>query len=340
MKRLRKYILSNFSSLFLSIFVPLFAIASVIFLIKLAAYTAIIQLTIWEMTKLYIFILPQLLFYTLPITFFIAATLSLFKLSNDNEVIVFFSLGIKPFFIVRTFFWPALLLAMVMFFDFFIIDPHTRVLSKNFISYKKSEAKFNLSASEFGNSFGDWLLYLGKKNKDGTFEKVFLFNKKQKEEILITAKKAEVINDAGILRLKLTQGEGYSYSTEKFSQINFNTMLINDTMKADLMNYKKPLEYWLAKEGWDGRKKHLFIRNSLMSLFPLVTLFLVVSFGIVHTRHQKSKIYLFMFLTILFYYSGLLAVEKFLGFYTIAAVSLGWLMGGYLLYRKTIVRKF
>jgi len=339
MKRLRKYILNNFSSLFISIFSPLFAIASVIFLIKLAAYTAIIQLSIWEMTKLYIFILPQILFYTLPITFFVAATLSLFKLSNDNEVIVLFALGIKPFFIVRTFFWPAVLLTFVLLFNFLVINPHTTVLSKNFISYKKSEAKFNLSASEFGNSFGDWLLYLGKKNKDGTFEKVFLFNKKQKEEILIAAKKAEVINDAGILRLKLTNGQGYSYSTEKFSQIDFKTMLINDTMKTDLMHYKKPLDYWLSKEG-QRRKKHLLIRNTLMSLFPIITLFLVVSFGVVQVRHQKSKIYLFMFLTILFYYSSLLAVEKYLGFYTIPAIAFLWLIVSYLIYRKTIVRKF
>ncbi|QOP45571.1 LptF/LptG family permease [Sulfurimonas paralvinellae] len=339
MKRLRKYILNNFSALFLSIFVPLFAIASVIFLIKLAAYTAIIQLTIWEMTKLYIFILPQLLFYTLPITFFVAATLSLFKLSNDNEVIVLFALGIKPAFIVRTFFWPAILLSAVMFFNFIIITPHATVLSKNFISYKKSEAKFNLSASEFGNSFGDWLLYLGKKNKDGSFEKVFLFNKKQKEEILIAAKKAQVINDAGILRLKLTNGQGYSYSTEKFSQINFKTMFINDTMKTDLINYKKPLQYWF-EEKLEGRKKHLMIRNTLMSLFPVLTLFLVVSFGIVQVRHQKSKIYLYMFLTILFFYAGLLAVEKHLGFYTIPAVALFWLGVSYMYYRKTIVKKF
>jgi lipopolysaccharide export system permease protein len=339
MKRLRKYILNNFSSLFLSIFLPLFAIASVVFLIKLAAYTAVIQITLWEMAKLYIFILPQLLFYTLPITFFIAATLSLYKLSNDNEIIVLFALGIKPFFIVRTFFWPALLLSLVMFFNFLIIDPHTTILSKNFLSYKKSEAKFNLSASEFGNSFGDWLLYLGKKNKDGSFGKVFLFNKKQKEEILIAAKRAKVVNDSGILRLKLTDGEGYSYSNEKFSQINFKTMMINDTMKTYLLNYKKPLEYWLSKEGYD-RKKHLFIRNTLMSLFPLVTLFLVVSFGVVHTRHQKSKIYLFLLLSVLFYYTGLLAIEKYLGFYTIGAVAFGWLIGGYLLYRKTIVKKF
>jgi len=339
MKRLRKYILNNFSSLFLSIFTPLFAIASVIFLVKLAAYTAVIQITIWEMTKLYIFVLPQLLFYTLPVTFFIAATLSLLKLSNDNEIIVLFSLGIKPIFLVRTLFWPALFLSFVLFFDYLIIQPHATVLSKNFISYKKSEAKFNLSASEFGNSFGEWLLYLGKENSDGTFGKVFLFNKKQKEEILISAKNAKVINDNGILRLKLTDGEGYSYSKEKFSQINFKTMLINDTMKTNLKVYKKPLEYWRSKDGF-GRKKHLLIRNTLLSLFPLLTLFLIISFGVVHARHQKSFVYLYLFGTILLFYGGFLALEKHLGFYTIPIFSFAWILGSYFIYRKTIVRKF
>jgi hypothetical protein len=85
-----EYIIDNFTVSFLSIFLPLFSIASVIFLIKLATYTAIIHLSIWEMIKLYIFVLPEILFFTLPLTFFIAATLTLFKLSNDNEMIVFF----------------------------------------------------------------------------------------------------------------------------------------------------------------------------------------------------------------------------------------------------------
>ena len=69
MHRLKKYLLANLSSLFLSIFLPLFAIASVIFLIKLATYTAVIQLSVFEMLKLYSFVLPEILFYTLPVSF-------------------------------------------------------------------------------------------------------------------------------------------------------------------------------------------------------------------------------------------------------------------------------
>jgi len=243
MPELQKYLRDSLSVLFLSVFTPLFAIASVVFLIKLATYTAVIQLTVWEMAKLYFFILPEILFYTFPISFFIAATLTLFKLSNDNEIVVLFALGIHPKLILRTFFTPALFLSIILIFDFFVLFPHAKVLSKNFISYKTSEAKFNLSASEFGHKFGEWLLYIGKSDPDETYSDVILFNKKQKEEILIDAKKAEIINDSGILRLKLTKGEGYSYSDEKFTQIDFETMYINDTMKTSLIRYETPIKY-------------------------------------------------------------------------------------------------
>lgn len=339
MQRLSKYLLSNFSSLFTSIFMPIFFTASVIFMIKLATYTAIIQLTILDMAKLYLFVLPEILFYTLPISFFVSATLALFRLSNDNEIIVVFSLGIKPAAILKTLLKPALMLTFLLFFNFLVLFPHTDVVSTNFLLYKKGEAKFNLSASEFGNSFGDWLLYLGAGNEDGSFSKVFLFNKKKQEEILISAKRAEVINENGLLRLVLTNGEGYSYSTKNFSQINFDTMYINDVMKLELRKYETPLEYWQS-EIRAKNKKQAMITNSLLSLFPIISLFLVLTIGIVQVRHQTSYVYLYLFLGIIIYYGATLGLQGLLSYYTIPVVTLTWIAVTYALYRKTIVKKF
>lgn len=338
MNRLEKYIINNLSMLFLSIFSALFTIASVIFLIKLATYTAIIQLSVWEMAKLYIFTVPELLFYTLPITFFVSAALTIFRLSNDNELIVLFALGIHPKFILKTLFKPALLLTLLLIFTFFVLFPHTKTLSRNFISYKKSEAKFNLAASEFGHKFGNWLLYLGSKNNDEIYSDIFLFNKNTEEEVLISAKKAHIINDSGILRLKLTDGEGYSYSKEKFSQIDFNTMYINDTFTSEIIPYKTTIEYW--KEDERSKKKPMFITSTLLSLFPIFSLFLVLSISVVHARHQKSKIYLYLFLGILIYYGLTLSLHKTLLFYTIPIVSFVWLLGTYLIYKKIILSRF
>jgi lipopolysaccharide export system permease protein len=339
MKILQNYIKKSLSILFLSIFLPLFSIASIVFLIKMATYTAIIQLSLFEMSKLFFFMLPELLFYTLPISFFVAAALTLFKLSNDNEIIVLFALGIHPKFILKTLFTPALFLSILLLFNFFILFPHAKTLSSNFISYKKSEAKFNLSASEFGHKFGEWLLYIGEEKSDGTYSQVILFNKKQEEEVLIGAQKAEIINDSGILRLKLTSGEGYSYSEEKFTQIDFKTMYINDTMKTDLDKYQAPMDYWFPEEQSAKIEKKL-ITNILFSLFPLLSLFLIASIGIVHVRHQKGKIYLFLFLGITIYYALAISLQLVLFAYTIPVLIFGWLLATYIIYKRTIVAKF
>lgn len=339
MNILKKYIRDSLSIIFLSIFLPLFSIASVVFLIKLAAYTAVIQLSLWEMAKLYFFIVPELLFYTLPISFFVASTLTLFKLSNDNEIVVLFSLGIHPKILLRIFLKHALLLSMILLFTFFVLFPHAKVLSRNYINYKKSEAKFNLSASEFGHKFGDWLLYIGKENVDNTYSDVILFNKNQEEEeVLIKAKNAEIINDSGVLRLKLSSGEGYSYSQKKFTQIDFKTMFINNTTKTDLYTYRAPYDYWFTYNN-PGKTKML-ITDILFSLFPILSLFLVISFGVVHVRHQKGKIYLVLFLSILIYDILAVGLQPILSYYTIPLLIITWLITTYLIYKKTIVAKF
>lgn len=340
MNKLRRYILSNLSSVFLSMFLPLFVIASMIFSIKLATYTAIIKLSLLDMIKLYMFVLPDILFYTLPISFFVAAVLSIFKLSNDNEIVVLFALGIKPSFLAKTLFVPAFLLSALLFIDYFMLYPHTNNLSDNFIDQKKSEAKFNLSASEFGNNFGPWLLYIGKEDKEKKrYEDVFLFNKENDEEILISAKQADVINDEGVLQLELTDGEGYSYSKEKFTQINFERMTIYDTLTSSFKAYEKPLKFWSSDDA-RNKKDRLLITNTLLSLFPLLSIFLVVAIGVVHARHQKSKIYLYIFLSIILYYAASMSLYRILGFHAIYLITLLWFFGTYFIYKQTITKRF
>jgi lipopolysaccharide export system permease protein len=339
MIELRDYLIKNLSSLFFSIFAPLFIIASVIILIKIATYTAIIHFTVWDMAKMYLFLLPEILFYTLPITFFIASVISLFRLSNDNELVVVFSLGIPPRFILKTFFKPAFFLSLLLAFDFLVLFPHTTVLYRNFIAHKKSEAKFNISASEFGHSFGDWLLYIGKNYPNKTYGDIFLFNKKQEEEILIKAKKAKIENKNGLLSLKLYDGVGYSYSTKKLTQTEFKQMYINDTLSADLTHYENPIEFWQSNYR-RGNKDRKLILGTMFSLFPITSLFLVLTLGVVHSRHQKSRVYLYLFLGTLVYFMATLGLQKPLHFYTIPTVIIPWLIVTYIIYRKKILYRF
>lgn len=340
MDKLRRYFLSNLSILFFSIFLPLFAIASVIFMIKLATYTAVIQLSVAEMGKLYLFVLPELLFYTLPIAFVVGGALTLYRLSNDNEMVVVFSLGISPSFIARVLAVPALLLSVLLFVNYLIVTPYIKIISGNFLDQKKAEAKFNLTASEFGHNFGDWMLFINTSDEaTHTFGDVVLFNKEMKEEILITANKAELINKNGVLQLHLEKGESYSYDNDLLKTMNFKAADINDMLNTDPTVYRNTLDYWTNAERRE-KKDQLLITNTLLSLFPLISVFLVIALGVVHARHQKRWIYLWLFLSIVGYYSAAIITQKWLGFHTVWVVCAVWIIITYGFYKRLVGSRF
>lgn len=339
MGRLRQYIITNLSLLFFSVFLSLLSIASIIFMIKLAKYTAVIKLDVLDLWKLYTFVLPELLFYTLPVTFFVTAVLTLSRLSTDNEMIVLFALGIKPRYILRTLFRPAAILSIVLIFDFLVVIPHAKLLSKNFVKYKAAEAKFNLSASEFGHNFNNWLLYIGKDNKNGTYGDVILFTKDKKEEIIVGAKDAEVFTKDGVFSLRLQNGQGYSYDHDTLTQIDFETMNINNMLQENYTVYRSTVDFWLHP---DNRKTNIkdFIVGILSSLFPLFTLFTVLSIGIVHVRHQKGHVYSALAASVLIFYGVMFGLLPYLQFYLIPLLVFGWLLVSIPIYKRTVSSRF
>jgi len=339
MDRIKRYLIANFSLQFFSIFTALFAIASIVFMIKIAHMTSVITINVWELLQLYLYILPELLFYTLPITFFVAATLSLHKFSVDNEMVVLFALGIKPAFVYRTLVKPALLLSMILIFDFFAVIPHTKTLSKNFISYKQLEAQFNLSASEFGHNFGGWLLYIGSANDDKSYGDVFLFQKNDEEEILIGARKADVVNSGGTLTLALTEGEGYSYDETSLTQIDFEQMEINNMITYSGAYRAGIIDYWFDPQRRD-KKINNFITSMLIALFPLLSLFAALHIGIIHARHQKSYVYPALTAAVILYFGPMFGLTKVTQFYTIPLMATAWIAVTYLIYRRKIVSRF
>lgn len=339
MDKLRSYLLSNFSQIYFSIFLPLFVIASVIMLVKIAAITSIIQLNLLEMTKLYLFMLPELLFYTLPVTFFISAVMTVAKLSFDYEMIVIFSLGVKPSSVLKFFAKLALLQTLILVFIFFVLVPHTTNLYKNFIKVKTTEAKFNIEASEYGHKFGDWLIFVGENSESGEFSDVILFNQQSEEETLILADNADVVTVAGSLKLQLHHGKGFNYTKESLSQMSYRKMYINDTTVADTQEYRNTLQFWLNP---DAREKmtRKFTINTLVALFPLLSIFLVPTIGIINVRHQKSYTYLYIFSAVLLYYGLTFVLAERLGLYTIALISFTTLLIVVSLYKQKVENRY
>ena len=340
MDKLRHYLISNLSLLFFSMYLALFAIASMIFLIKLSTYTAVIRLDFSEMGLLYLFTLPELFFYTLPIAFIVSAALTLYRLSNDNELIIIFSLGLSPRYLAKVLSLPALLLSTLMLVDFLVITPFINITSANFLEKKKSEAKFNLSASEFGHKFGEWMLFINKSNGEkDLFENIVLFKKGEANEILISAQKGEIINQNGILRLKLSDGESFSYENGSMKEMTFKTAYINNTVTKKIRTYRSTLDYWTNEERHD-KKMRALITNTLLSLFPITSIWLVLALGIVHARHQSRLIYLWLFVSVVSYYVLSIVPQQWIGFHALWLVPSMWLLATYTLYYRLVAQRF
>jgi len=335
MDNVRQYINKHFSLVFFSVFIPLFFIASIIFLVKIAAVTALVQLSVYDMWQMYLFILPELLFYTLPIAYFIGTTMTFAKLSFDYEMVVLFALGVAPSRIIKIMLSGALILSLLLLYISLILVPHTTQMYKNFLKVKKSQANFNIKPSEFGQKFGDWHIYIGAQDEDNKkYSDIALFNQNRNSENLILASHAQIVNNDGILQFQLYDGRVHLYKDREFSVVNFDTMNINDTTTMNAKPYVSPINYWLQN---DSRRPTKFSTNVLISLFPPLSILIVLSIGIIHTRNNKNPTYLYMFIAVALFYALSFTLAKEFGTTSIAIVIGIWLLGSTLIYRKKIV---
>ncbi|NOX16590.1 MAG: LptF/LptG family permease [Epsilonproteobacteria bacterium] len=341
MNRVDNYILKHFMSLFSSLFFILFSIASIVFFIKIASITSIIQINFLELLLMFVYLIPRLLLYTIPVTFFLALCITLFNLSKENELAVLFTLGHSPKKISQLFLALAAVFSILMVIDIVILIPISRQLNDNFIEYKKAEAKFNIQASKFGQKFSNWIIYVKKVKKNHIYENVALYQKElqNKPAKLILARTASIENTEGILRLILNKGKAFEFKKDEIQQVDFQKMYINTKYNEKIGYMKTIYNYWNFAFQNRGRAYN-FAFFILIAFFPFSTVFLALGLSIVISRYSSNKIYLYMFLSVLSYISLVIIVAKINPFYSILIVPLVTIFISYLIYKKRVALKF
>lgn len=333
--KLKQYLLNQLSATFFPIFLALYFITSIIFLVKIAALTSIITIDIFELFKLYMYVTPTIIFYTMPISFFISLVITLSKLSNEYELIVITSFGLNPLKIIKIFFPITLFLTISLLIISIGLIPKAKFLNQQFLDQKKKEANFNIKASEFGQKFGDWLIYISQKeNKD--YKDIKLFKTDGLKDEFIMADKASLQNDKGELSFKLVGGKSFNITENELNQIEYKTMQINDTIN-DKNNrfFSTSYNYWntLLPQGLELDKFTFYI---LTSIFPLVSLFLVITFGYFNPRYDKNRAISFCLISVVIYYILMKVLTENLLLHSLYLVPVVWLVITFVLYRKKI----
>ncbi|MCT7579780.1 LptF/LptG family permease [Aliarcobacter butzleri] len=337
--KLQRYLYSQLAITFFPIFFGLFFITAVIFLVKISALTAIITVNFFELFRIFSYTIPDIIFYTMPISFFISMVITLSKLSSEYELTVITSFGLNPFKILKIFLPLTLLLTVLLLVVSVGLIPKTDFERKQFVNIKKNEANFNIKSGEFGQKFGDWLIFINDK-KNNLYEDVKLLKVQKDNDQFVISKNAVLDNDKGVLSIRLAEGKAFLIDKEEFNQINYEAMYINDSISAAKTTvFTTTYDYWKdnIKNKVDLDDLTFFI---LTSFFPLMSLFLVITFGYFNPRYEKNRAIMYSLISIVLYYVLIKSIGDKIFLHTLYIIPIIWLSGTYFLYSKTIKKEY
>ena len=330
MKILRNYFLKEFiSPLFLALGVLTFVML-LGNLIKLTDLVINKGVDIMTVSQLFLFMMPSLLTYTLPIATLTATLLSLGRLSGDNEIIAIRASGINlitlivPLLIIGT----ILSLILVVFNDRVIPYAHFS-LRKTLIDVGVKNPTAALEPGVFINSLEKYVLFIYQ-IEDNKLINVRIYEPQggDKPTRTIIAKRGEFISipEKNMIKLKLVDGTSDEPDPENptnFYKLNFKTYFMNlnlsqirekstiekkpkDMTIRELLNEIKKLE----KEGIDPTPLITEINEKIaLALSCFVFMLLGSSLAIITRRREKAINFGIAFIIVGVYYLLLIGSE-------------------------------
>ena len=339
MVNVRGYISSNFTKAFLTIFLPFFLIISLVFLVKISALTTKIQLTFGELITLFAYSVPEIIFYTLPLSFIAALANVLMRLSQDNELIALYALGLKADSVLRSLLLLSVLFSLLLLSLSFLAMPLSKQFYKSFKESKKSEAKLNIVAGQLGQKFGNYYIYV-KEKKDDIFHDIVIYNRTNKdEEQFFASQKGKLNKTDRTTSLLLNDGYGYTYTQDKLQQAKYKSLEVYDTGKKKGFQFEAIITYW-SKVTENARLKRKSLFYIFASFMPLLSVYLVAAFTMINPRYQANRSFIVIFATSFLLYMLASFLQKW-GNYTISLfVIIAVYFLGKRVFRQRVARYF
>ena len=310
MVNIKSYVSSNFTKAFLTIFLPFFLIISLVYLVKISALTTQIQITMGELFSLYSYSVPDIIFYTLPLSFIAALANVLLKLSQDNELIALYALGLKADKVLRSLLILGLLFSLLLATISFLAMPLSKQMYKEFTNTKKSEAKLNIVAGKLGQKFGNYYIYVKEKKGDDKFDNIVIYNRtKKNEEQFFASHDGQVNKRDGITSLQLNNGYGYTYTELKLQQAKYKSLEVYDKAETKTFKFEDIVEHW-SKAATDEKRMHRALFFIFVSLIPLLAVYMVAAFTMINPRYQANRSFVVILVTALGLYLTASSLEK------------------------------
>jgi lipopolysaccharide export system permease protein len=307
--------------------------------VRISSLTSKIQIDIQELILLYSYSVPEIIFYTLPISFIAALASVLISLSQGNELIALYALGLKSKKILRSLLILGLLFSLLLATLSLLAMPLSKQFYKAFKEEKRSEAKLNIVPGELGQKFGNYYMYV-KEKTDDTFHDIVIYNRTNKaDEQFFSSQTGKINRNENITSLLLHKGYGYTYSDTKLQQVEYDTVEVFDNSPKKGFQFKSIISYWSDAQS-DKKLMHRMLFFIFISLIPLLSVYLVASFTMINPRYQSNHSFIVIFVTTIFFYMIASSLQKWgTPLLLILSITLVTILGQWL-FKKRVSKYF
>jgi lipopolysaccharide export system permease protein len=330
MRILRNYFLKEFTGPF---FLGLGVLTFVMILgnlVKIADLVINKGVDIVSVSKLFLFMIPYLLKYTLPIAALVGVLLSLGRLSSDNEIIAIRSSGVNLFSLILPLLIVGLILSLVLaVFNDRVISYAHYATRKTLVEVGMKNPTTAFEPGVFINSFQKYVLFIYRIEENRLYNvRIYEPQGEEKPTRTIVARQGEfiVIPEKNIIKLKLTDGTSDEPDPENpanFYKLNFKNyfMTLNMNQSKDSSQVeKKPKDMTIAELEREIAK----LKKDNINPAPLITemhekislafsslIFILIGcpLAIITRRREKSINFGIAFLVVGVYYLLLIGSE-------------------------------
>jgi lipopolysaccharide export system permease protein len=335
MPKLEKYLLNNISAIFFNIFFTIFFIVSIIFLVKISAKSAVLNIDFIELLTIYSYFLPTILYFTIPIVFFVSITVVLSRLSLESELISVLAVGISPKNIGNVIFKISILVTLLLFILSIVLRPLANQSMDIFIEQKKADVSINTNSNDFGQKFGDWSVIIEQKDNNKV-NNIILYNRATNQ--LIDTQKAYTQKDDFSLNLILENGRMFSLQNDIYKEVLFKRLQLNDITQSSEKSYSSIVDYWSNIENKKVLKE--LVLSITISIIPTLFIPFILAIGILNPRNKNNHIWFFMISTIVGYLTIVFLLLKQAQIYTLVIAPIIFAIVGYYFYFIKIKKRF
>ena len=270
--------------------------------------------------------LPKIFSRILPFIFFISLFYIIVKYENNNELIIFWTTGIKKIEFVNTIVKLSLIYLLFQLFLTSYLVPKTQDTARSYIRSSNIDFFSGLiKEKKFIDPVSGLTIFVNKKKPDGSFEKIFLKDKSttNKRYQIIYAEKGKIVNNKNINFLVLNKGkiinnDGGNSTVFNFEKTEFNLSkystktttfpkiqeINSDILLNCVYSLKKKLvrnelfdEYFACnEENSKSMKQELFKRIIIPFYLPLISLIaaMLIIQSKDHYSYNRFRIVLFI----------------------------------------------